>query len=91
MDKLLPWKMTLNIKDPKAHVLARALAEETGESMTLAVIKALDERLDRVKRSRSVASAEELLEIGRRCAGEGPTGLPISPNDLLYDDRGLPG
>ncbi len=81
--------MGLNIKDPKAHVLAQALASETGESMTLAVIKALDERLDRVKRSRSVASVEELLEIGRRCA-EGLTGPGVSPSDLLYDDRGLP-
>ncbi len=80
----------LNIKDPKAHVLAQVLANETGESMTLAVIKALDERLDRVRRYRSVASVEELMEIGRRCA-EGLAGPPISPSDLLYDAQGLPG
>ena len=30
--------MSLNIKDPEAHKLARELAHETGESMTSAVI-----------------------------------------------------
>lgn len=57
--------------------------------MTLAVIEALRERLDRVKRGRSIASAEELLEIGRRCA-EGLAGKAIAHGDLLYDERGLP-
>ena len=60
--------MHLNIKDPKAHDIAQALARETGETMTLAVIEALRERLARVQRSRRIASAEELLAIGQRCA-----------------------
>ena len=33
--------MTLNIKDPEAHELARKLAERTGETMTRAVTEAL--------------------------------------------------
>ena len=33
--------MTLNIKDPEAHKLARKLAEQTGETMTRAVTEAL--------------------------------------------------
>lgn len=81
--------MTLNIKDPKARDLAQALAEETGETMTLAVIRALRERLERVQRGRRVASADELLAIGQRCA-QGVTGAAVAHGELLYDERGLP-
>ena len=81
--------MNLNIKDPKAHDMAQALARETGETMTLAVIEALRERLARVQRSRRIASAEELLAIGQRCA-QGLSGPLIAHGDLLYDERGLP-
>jgi antitoxin VapB len=81
--------MSLNIKDPRAHDLAQALAQETGESMTLAVIEALTERLARIQRSRRNASAQELLAIGQRCA-QGLTPPVIAHGELLYDERGLP-
>ncbi len=82
--------MTLNIKDPEAHKLARTLAEVTGESMTHAVTVALRERLDRVKKSRKSASrAAQLLAIGRDFAS-GLQGANIDHADLLYDDQGLP-
>jgi antitoxin VapB len=82
--------MTLNIKDPEAHKLARTLAEITGESMTLAVTVSLRERLDRVKKSRkSDSRAAQLLAIGRDFAS-GLQGANIDHADLLYDDQGLP-
>jgi antitoxin VapB len=81
--------MALNIKDPKAHELAKALAAETGESLTHAVISALHERLDRLRRHRHTASADELLSIGRRCA-DGLSAGVIDHGSLLYDDQGLP-
>jgi antitoxin VapB len=82
--------MTLNIKDPEAHVLARKLAELTGESLTRAVIEALRERLARISRSRNPdATANELLAIGRRCATI-LTRKAVDQADLLYDERGLP-
>ena len=81
--------MTLNIKDRQARELAQALAQETGETMTLAVIHALRERLDRVQRARRNASAAELLAIGQRCA-QGLHGAAIAHGELLYDQRGLP-
>jgi antitoxin VapB len=81
--------MSLNIKDPEAHDLAQALARETGETMTTAVIEALRDRLARVQRSRRTASAEELLAIGQRCA-QGLTAPVVAHGDLLYDKRGLP-
>jgi antitoxin VapB len=40
--------MTLYIKDPEAHELARKIAEQTGETMTRAVTEALRERLARL-------------------------------------------
>jgi antitoxin VapB len=36
--------MSLNIKDPEAHRLARAIAQATGQSMTRVVTDALRER-----------------------------------------------
>ena len=82
--------MPLNIKDPEAHKLAKALQRETGETMTHAVTEALRERLERVRRLRKPeATTEELLTIGRRCAStlKGPA---VDHGTLLYDDRGLP-
>jgi antitoxin VapB len=82
--------MTLNIKDPEAHKLARKIAEQTGESMTKAVTEALRERLSRLSNTRKPETkAQELLAIGRRCAAN----LKKKPMDhaaLLYDERGLP-
>ena len=82
--------MPLNIKDPEAHKLAKALQRETGETMTRAVTEALRERLERVQRRRKPeTTAQELLQIGRRCASalKGPV---VDHGTLLYDERGLP-
>jgi antitoxin VapB len=82
--------LTLNIKDPEAHKLARALARETGETMTTAVTEALRQRLEQVRRrNKPEATAAELLAIGRRCASA-LKGRPLDHGKLLYDERGLP-
>jgi antitoxin VapB len=82
--------MSLNIKDPEAHVLAKQLAKETGESMTSAVTEALRERLDRVrKRKEKRLTVEEMLAIGRRIRSRIKGPVPDHA-ELLYDDKGLP-
>ena len=82
--------MTLNIKDPEAHELARKLADHTGETMTRAVTEALRERLDRVRRAhRPETTTQELLAIGRRCAATLKAKI-VDHATLLYDERGLP-
>jgi antitoxin VapB len=82
--------VTLNIKDPEAHKLAKALQRETGETMTRAVTEALRERLERVRRQcRPEAKTAELLAIGRRCASN-LRGPAIDHATLLYDEHGLP-
>jgi antitoxin VapB len=82
--------MSLNIKDPEAHKLAQQLARETGESLTSAVIQALRERLEAVRRRRKRDAIRAALNaIGKRGAAlyKGPY---IDHADLLYDEKGLP-
>ena len=80
--------MSLNIKDPETHRLAKQLAEATGESMTEAVRIAVKERLQRVERA---GMAERLLAIGAEMAARMPKEFrETNPDDLLYDEFGLP-
>ena len=81
--------MTLNVKDPEAHRLAQAIAQETGESMTRAVTEALRERYERLQRRRGKASVEELLAIAQRAAAH-VKGPHIDHAEFLYDEHGLP-
>lgn len=82
--------MALSIKDQRTDKLARELAKRTGESITEAVSRAIEDRLKRlnaVPRGRSLAA--ELIDIGRRCAAL-PT-IDARPADevLGYDEYGL--
>lgn len=83
--------MPLSIKHPEADRLARELAEQTGESLTEAVIAALRERLARARGRLTAPKIEEqLMEIGRRCAAL--PDLDERPADAIlgYDEHGLP-
>ena len=83
--------MSLNIKTEEAHRLARELATLTGESMTVAVTKALRERLDRVHGQRNGSLADRLISIGKDCAARlSEPFRSIDHGDLLYDEHGLP-
>lgn len=83
--------MSLNIKNDEAHLLARELADITGESLTTAVTEALRERLERLRRDRSGSVAKRLLAIGRDCAARLKEPYSTIDHDaLLYDERGLP-
>ena len=82
--------MSLNIKNEDTHRRAKELARIAGETMTQAVDRAIAERLERVRRMRNKpALVERLLEIGRECAA-----LPVlddrRPEEMLYDEHGLP-
>lgn len=82
--------MALNIRNPEAEKLAADLAALTGESKTETVMKALKERLETVRRQqRKHRIRERLDEIAKHCAS-----LPVldsrSPEEMLYDEHGLP-
>jgi len=83
--------MALSIKSIEAERLAREIASKTGESLTAAIQKALEERLERLRsQSRSQILASQLEEILRRVDR-----LPIlderTADEILgYDEHGLP-
>jgi antitoxin VapB len=83
--------MPLNIKDPAAEKFVRELAAAAGESVTTAVRRAAEERLQRVRRQQSGRSlAAEILEIGRRCAALPDLDARTADEILGYDEHGLP-
>lgn len=83
--------MALNIRNKEAEQLVEELARRTGETKTEAVIKALRDRLGRIRRQRPGRRlADQLDEIARSCAR-----LPVldrrSPDEILgYGEDGLP-
>jgi antitoxin VapB len=83
--------MALSIKNPNTERLARQIARETGESLTEAIQRSLQERLERLpQRRRGRIMTEKLQDILRRIDD-----LPIVDNrpedDILgYDSQGLP-
>ena len=83
--------LSLNIKNEETHSLARELAAITGESLTGAITESLRERLQRVRRSRRTGMAERLIKIGADCAARLPRKFKnMNPDDLLFDEKGLP-
>lgn len=82
--------MAISIKDPEADRLARALAEATGESLTTAIRRALEERLQRETRRARPQLAAEVRRIQERLARL-PVLDPRPADEILgYDEHGLP-
>lgn len=83
--------MPISIKNDQTELLARKLAELTGETLTEAVRTAVAERYDRLRRARSGRSlADELNVIALRCARR-PAISQLSDDEILgYDESGVP-
>jgi antitoxin VapB len=83
--------MPLSLKSEKAEVLARKIAAKTGESLTGAIQKALEERWERLRnQQRAPAIAEQIGDILHRVDGL-PTVDSRSEGEILgYDDNGIP-
>jgi antitoxin VapB len=91
--------MGLNLKNPKTEANIRALAEQTGESLTDAIDGAVREKLERLK-----AAAEDgrvdtplldrlqplLAAIAAERAAKGDARTSGEMLDELYDEHGLP-
>ncbi len=81
--------MALTIKNSHAQQLANEVAKETGETITQAVIHALEERLERLHRRKTATDTlAVILEISRRCSAL-PDLDSRNPEDILsYDETG---
>ena len=83
--------MALSIRNPRAEKLARQIAAESGESLTEAIIHALEERLQRLKGRRTATEvAEEIIKISQRCRALPDKDQRGADEILGYDERGLP-
>ena len=84
--------MVLSIKDPEADRLARAVAAETGELLTQAVVKALRDRLENERRkSRDVESlVADAMEIGRHYVTQPLLDKRTADDIISYDQHGIP-
>lgn len=83
--------MPLNIKDPATEKAVRELAAATGETVTAAVRRAAEERLQRVRQQQGRRSlADEIMEIGRRCAALPDCDTRTADEILGYGEHGLP-
>jgi antitoxin VapB len=80
--------MALYLKDPGVDKAARELARLEGTSITDAVGKAINERKQRIleDRARRAREVERILEEVRKL----PILDPRSPDEMLYDEDGLP-
>ena len=59
--------MALSIRNERAEKLARELAELTGHNLTLTIIEALEEKLEKVKGSRNTSNTlDNILAISER-------------------------
>ena len=83
--------MAISIKSIETERLARQVAEQTGDSLTGAIQKSLEERLERLKsQRRHQITLDQLRDILQRVDR-----LPVldsrSPDEIVgYDERGLP-
>jgi len=79
--------MALSIRNPEAERLARQVSEATGENLTEAIIRSLEERLERLRGRRTTTSlAEEIMKISRR-ASSLPDLDVRAPDEILgYDE-----
>ena len=83
--------MPLSIRNEKTEKLARELAAESGENLTQAITKALEERLERLRgRSRPTDCVEEIVKISKRCSALPDVDKRTEEEILGYNKTGVP-
>lgn len=83
--------MALSIRNARAEKLAREVAAESGESLTDAIIHALEDRLKRLKGRRTATDvAEEIMKISLRCRALPEKDQRSADEILGYDEGGIP-
>jgi antitoxin VapB len=83
--------MALSIRDPETERLARALSQLTGENITTATKRAIEERLRRLGgQTRRTTLLEDMAEIRRRWSEMRIVDDRSAEEILGYDEHGLP-
>ena len=83
--------MPLSIKNDALERLARRLADETGESLTSAILISLEERWERLQHRRRDNIARFYIDDLLRRVDALPTSDSRSPDEILgFDEHGLP-
>ena len=84
--------MALSIKSIETEELAREVAEKTGESLTGAIQKALEERLLRIQRKQQSRALSSQLDAILARVDEMPDLDSRTADEIIgYDEDGLPG
>jgi len=83
--------MAISIKSLETERLAREISSKTGESITGAIQKALEERLERLQQQRRKRILSDQLEEILHRVDQLPVIDSRSSDEILgYDDHGLP-
>jgi antitoxin VapB len=83
--------MAMSIKSIAVEKLAREISSKTGESLTGAVQKALEERLERLNQQRRGQTVMAQLEEILRRVDQLPILDSRTPDEIVgYDEHGLP-
>ncbi len=83
---------SLSIKNQEAYSLIKELADLEGKSMTTVVIEAVREKLERERKPQiNEVRVQHWLDFGQRVRKTtDPELLALNPDDILYDENGLP-
>lgn len=79
--------MSLNIKNPRVHALAREAARRTGQNQTSVIETALQRLLDELDKEAGQASQSKLIDVMQQ---EVLAGSPVDGSDLFDELTGLP-
>ncbi|MEW6184613.1 MAG: type II toxin-antitoxin system VapB family antitoxin [Thermodesulfobacteriota bacterium] len=83
--------MPLSIHNPRAEKLARELAAKSGQTITQAIINALEDRLLRIQgKKEPVDLAGEMLKIAHRCGRIPDKDSRNAEQILNYNQEGVP-
>jgi antitoxin VapB len=83
--------MAIIISDDKAEQLAKEVAAQSGVNLTEAIISALEERLERLKRRTRFSDIyQEIMNISSRCSSLSDIDSRTPDEILGYDQKGIP-
>lgn len=83
--------MPLSIRNPRVERLARDVSRRTGENLTQAIERALQERLARLRTEREKSALKRRLRRIIRSVSRLPDLDKRTPEEILgYDEHGLP-